>query len=143
METEAFSSESLAQVATKMPGLYNRLMALDRRIRFAALVTDRGEIIEGGMRENVQPIEPLEKTPKLIAQLVAKESAEARAEFLGSPLYSIMVHDHIVAVILYTRENIVLVTAERSIPFKKLEALERLVFRSRGVRKLTRRKKKR
>jgi hypothetical protein len=54
-----------------------------------------------------------------------------------------MVHDHIVAVILYTRENIVLVTAERSIPFKKLEALERLVFRSRGVRKLTRRKKKR
>jgi hypothetical protein len=124
-----------------MPSLYDKVMSVDKHVRFAAVVSDNGKIVEGGMRENLEPIEPLEKTPRLIAELVAKESAAARAEFFGSPVYSIMVHDKIVAVIFYTRRNIVLVTAERTIPFKRLEALRRLVLGARGVRK--RRKRRR
>lgn len=118
-----------------MATLYDRLMGVDKNIRFAAVVRENGEIIQGGMREHVEPVEPLEKTPELIAELVAKESAEARAEFFGNPVYSIMVHDHIVAVILYARGKIVLVTANRNIPLKKLQALERVVHGARRFRK--------
>ena len=68
-----------------MAQLYNRIMKFDKRIRFAALVDGNGRILEGGMREGVEPIEPLEKTPQLIAKLVAFEKAEDLALFEPSP----------------------------------------------------------
>jgi hypothetical protein len=102
-------------------------MKFDKRIRFAALVDLKGRILEGGMREGVEPIEPLEKTPHLIAKLVAFEKAEDLAEFFGKPEYSVLVHEKITAMIFRSGRRLVLVTTDRKFKPEKVAKLYKLV----------------
>jgi len=105
--------------------LYNRIMRFDKRIRFAAVVDGNGRILEGGMREGVEPIEPLEKTPQLIARLVSIQKAEDLADFLGKSEYSILVHEKIIAVIFRSGRKFVLVTADRKFALDKVTKLSK------------------
>ena len=114
-----------------LAGVYDSAMRFDKRIRFAAVVDSEGRILEGGMRADVDPIEPLEKTPELISQLIARESAEARAVFLGDPEYSILIHEKLLAVILYFEDGFVLVTTRRPFPLAKVSALTKRLIRER------------
>lgn len=111
----------------KLARLYNQIMKFDKRIRFAALVDSNGRILEGGMREGVEPIEPLEKTPHLIARLVSVQKAEDLADFFGKPEYSILVHEKIVAVIFRSGRKFVLVTADRKFALNKVAKLSKLL----------------
>lgn len=112
-----------------MGQLYNRIMKFDKRIRFAALVDGNGRILEGGMREGVEPVEPLEKTPHLIAKLVSVQKAEDLADFFGRPEYSILVHEQLIALIFRSGRGFVLVTAYRKFGFNKVAKLRTLVKR--------------
>ncbi len=85
------------------------------------------EYWKGGMREGVEPIEPLEKTPHLIAKLVAFEKAEDLADFFGKPEYSILVHEKIAAMIFRSGKRLVLVTADRKFMLNKVARLCKLV----------------
>ena len=38
------------------PSLCDRIIKLDRGIRFAGIVNNRGEVIEGGFRQGVEPL---------------------------------------------------------------------------------------
>ena len=114
-----------------MGRVYDSAMRLDKRIRFAAVVDSEGRILEGGMRAEVEPIEPLEKTPELISQLIARKSAEARAVFFGAPEYSIMVHERLMAVILYLENGFILVTTHRRFPLTKVPSLTKRLARAR------------
>jgi hypothetical protein len=107
--------------------IYNRIMKFDKKIRFAALVDGSGRILEGGMREGVEPMEPLEKTPDLIARLVSVQKAEDLADFFGKPDYSILVHEKIVAMIFRSGKGFVLVTADRKFALEKVARLGKLV----------------
>ena len=113
----------------ELAGLYNRIMKFDKRIRFVALVDGDGRILEGGMREGVEPIEPLEKTPQLIARLVSVQKAEDLADFFGKPEYSILVHDEIVAIIFRAGKGFVLITADRKFAVAKVAKLRNLVMK--------------
>ena len=113
---------------SKLKAVYSRLMKFDRRVRFAALVDGKGRILDGGMREGVQPIEPLEKTPHLIARLVSVQKAKALTEFLGKQEYSILVHDEILAIIFRSKRKFVLVTADRKLPLNKAVGLRKLAM---------------
>jgi hypothetical protein len=104
-------------------------MKFDRRIRFAALVDGNGRILQGGMREGVEPMEPLEKTPHLIAKLASVQKAEDLADFFGKPEYSILVHEKIMAIIFRVGRRLVLITAERKFALNKLTRLRNLVAR--------------
>ena len=114
-----------------LAGVYDSAMRFDKRIRFAAVVDSEGRILEGGMRADMEPIEPLEKTPELISQLIARESAEARAVFLGDPEYSILIHEKLLAVILYLEDGFILVTTRRPFPLTKVSALTTRLIRER------------
>lgn len=109
--------------------LYNRIMKFDKRIRFAALVDGNGRILEGGMREGVEPIEPLEETPRLIAKLVSVQKAEDLADFFGKPEYSILVHERLIALIFRSGKGFVLITADRKFGFNKVARLRNLLSR--------------
>ena len=111
-----------------MKAIYNRIMKFDKRVRFAALVDGNGRILDGGMREGVQPIEPLEKTPHLIEKLVSVQKAEALAEFIGKPEYSILLHEEVLAVIFKSKRKFVLVTADRKLPLNKVAGLRKLAM---------------
>lgn len=115
-----------------MAGVYDSAMRFDKRVRFAAVVDSQGRILEGGMRPEVEPIEPLEKTPELISQLIARESAETRAVFLGAPEYSILVHEKLIAMILYLEDGFILVTTQRPFPLAKLAALTKRLTKARA-----------
>ena len=114
-----------------MAGVYDSAMRFDKRVRFAAVVDSNGKILEGGMRAEVEPIEPLERTPELISQLIARESAETRAVFLGAPEYSILVHEKLIAMILYLEDGFVAVTTQRTFPMAKLTVLARRLIKAR------------
>jgi len=107
--------------------LYDRIMKFDRGIRFAALVDGNGRILEGGMREGVEPMEPLEKTPDLIARLVSVQKTEDLAEFFGKPDYSVLVHEKIVAMIFRSGRRFALITANRKFALSKVPKLCKLV----------------
>jgi len=113
---------------SKLKAVYRRIMKFDKRVRFAALVDSKGRILDGGMREGVQPIEPLEKTPHLIARLVSVQKAEALTEFLGKQEYSILVHDEILAIIFRSKRKFVLVTTDRKLPLNKVLGLRKLAM---------------
>jgi len=112
-----------------LPRFYDRIMRFDKQVRFAALVDGHGRILEGGMREGVQPIEPLEKTPHLIAKLVSLQKAEDLADFFGKPEYSILVHEKIMAVLFRSGKKFVLVTAGRKFSVDKVARLRNLVMK--------------
>jgi len=114
-----------------LAGVYDSAMRFDKKVRFAAIVDSQGRILEGGMRAEVEPIEPLEKTPELISQLIARESAETRGIFFGPPKYSILVHEKLIAVILYLEDGFILVTTQRPFPLAKLDALTKRLTRAR------------
>ena len=107
--------------------LYEKIMKFDKRIRFAALVDGNGRILQGGMREGVEPIEPLEKTPHLIARLVSVQKAEDLADFFGKPEYSILGHEEIIAMIFRAGRRLVLITADRKFALNKVSRLRKLV----------------
>jgi len=109
--------------------LYDRIMKFDKRIRFAALVDSNGRILEGGMREGLEPVEPLEKTPHLIAKLASVQRAEDLADFFGRPEYSILVHEQLIALIFRSGRGLVLVTADRNFGFNKVAKLRGLLKR--------------
>lgn len=110
-----------------LPRLYDRIMRFDKHIRFAAIVDIDGRILEGGMREGVQPIEPLEKTPHLIAKLVSFQKAEDLADFFGKPEYSVLVHEKVVALLFRSGKKFVLVTAGRNFGMSKIARLRTLL----------------
>ena len=118
-----------------MAGVYDSAMRFDKRVRFAAVVNSEGRILEGGMRAEVEPIEPLEKTPDLISQLIARESTETRAVFLGDPEYSILVHEKLLAMILYLEDGFILVTTQRPFPLVRLAALTKRLTKARAKMK--------
>lgn len=115
-----------------MAGVYDSAMRFDKRVRFAAVVDSNGKILEGGMRAEVEPIEPLERTPELISQLIARESAETRAVFLGAPEYSVIVHEKLIAMILYLEDGFVVVTTQRTFPMVKLAVLAKRLIKARA-----------
>ena len=117
-----------------MPRLYDQIMRFDKQVRFAAIVDGHGRILEGGMREGVQPIEPLEKTPHLIAMLVSFQKAEDLADFFGRPEYSILVHEKIMALLFRSEKKFVLVTAGRKFGMNKVVRLRNLIMKKRQKR---------
>ena len=114
-----------------MVGVYDSAMRFDKKVRFAAVVDSQGRIIEGGMRAEIEPMEPLERTPELISQLIARESAENRTIFFGPPEYSVLVHEKVIAVILYLDDGFVVVTTQRPFPLAKVSALTKRLAKAR------------
>ena len=135
MESESLCVHSeIIGTLVELPRLYDRIMRFDKQIRFSALVDSHGRILEGGMREGLQPIEPLEKTPHLIAKLVSFQRAEDLADFFGKPEYSILVHEKIIALLFRSGNKLVLVTTGRKFSLGKITRLRNLVTKKRRTR---------
>lgn len=111
----------------ELTAIYSRIMKYDKKVRFAALVDGDGRILEGGMREGIQPIEPLERTPGLIAKLVSVQKTDL-AEFFGKAEHSILVHEDIIAIIFRSKKKFVLVTADRKFALNKVRGLNKLAM---------------
>jgi hypothetical protein len=52
--------------------------------------------------------------------------------FLGAPEYSILVHEKLIAMILYLEDGFILVTTQRPFPLAKLAALAKRLTKARA-----------
>jgi hypothetical protein len=66
------------------------VLSLDRRIRFAGVVTPKGEVVEGGLREEAKPLLDQDKEQELyLESLSAIGSLKEYSDSLGDLLYNI------------------------------------------------------
>jgi len=76
--------------------LCDRIIKLDRNIRFVGIVNNRGEVIEGGFQQGVQPLlNETEEQQMYIQSLWNLTTLESYSDRLGRVRYSITEHEKV------------------------------------------------
>src|SRR5262245_26575545 len=76
--------------------LCDRIIKLDRNIRFVGIVNNRGEVIEGGFQQGVQPLlNETDEQQMYIQSLWNLTTLESYSDKLGRVRYSITEHDRV------------------------------------------------
>ncbi|AFU58790.1 hypothetical protein Ngar_c18580 [Candidatus Nitrososphaera gargensis Ga9.2] len=76
--------------------LCDKIIKLDRNIRFVGIVNNRGEVIEGGFQQGIEPL--LDETAEqqmYIQSLWNLTTLESYSDKLGKVRYSITEHDKV------------------------------------------------
>ena len=104
---------------------------IDPKIRFAGVINERGRLVAGGMKENVEPLES-EKDDEMIFMELALR-VKMRKEFdkqLGRVNFALASRERAIAMSFLLNEDILYVVAEPdadygSLPKKILEIITR------------------
>lgn len=76
--------------------LCDRIIKLDKNIRFVGIVNSRGEVIEGGFQQGVQPLlNETEEQQMYIQSLWNLTTLESYSDRLGRVRYSITEHEKV------------------------------------------------
>jgi hypothetical protein len=78
------------------PGLCEKVLKIDRNIRFAGIVNEKGEVVEGGFQQGVQPL--LNGTAEQQMYLQSLSNVATLRQFsakLGQFRYSVTEHDKV------------------------------------------------
>jgi hypothetical protein len=77
--------------------LCDRIIKLDRNIRFAGIVNDRGEVIEGGFQQGVKPLlDGTDEQQMYMQSLWNVTTLQRYSGRLGKVRYSMTEHDKVV-----------------------------------------------
>ncbi len=86
--------------------IVSELFKLDKRIRYAQIVSSDGQILEGGMREGLQSLDPPEERAKRIQQFRAKrELVNEWPDKYGKYSYNLIVRPGVLSVPLFTDQR--------------------------------------
>ena len=91
----------------------NSVFAIDPKIRFAGVINERGRLVAGGMKENVEPLEN-EKDDEMIFMELALR-VKMRKEFdkqLGPVNFALASRERALAISFILNEDILYVAAE-------------------------------
>lgn len=97
------------------------IKSLDPKIRFAGVINDRGRLVAGGMKENVEPLEN-EKDDEMIFMELALR-VKMRKEFdkqLGRVNFALASRERALAMSFLVNEDILYVVAEPDADYGKL-----------------------
>ena len=89
------------------------VMAIESKIRFAGVINERGRLVAGGMRENVEPLES-EKDDEMIFMELALR-VKMRKEFdkqLGNVNFAMAARERALAISVPLGEDILYVVSE-------------------------------
>jgi hypothetical protein len=90
----ALSSSSDAEIV-------ERILNFDARIRYCAVVDPDGQVLEGGMREGLSPLEPANQTKVILTRsTLIMKMFEASEEFFGAVKAAMVLHESIVLAVL-------------------------------------------
>jgi hypothetical protein len=101
----------------------DQIKSLDSKIRFAAVINERGRLVAGGMKEGVTPLESEKDDEMLFMELALR--VKMRKEFnkqLGAVKFALAVRERALAMSFPIREDILYVVAESDADFGKLPA---------------------
>jgi hypothetical protein len=78
------------------PSLCDRIIKLDRSIRFAGIVNNRGEVIEGGFKQGVEPLlNGTDEQQMYIHSLSNLIMLQSYSDSLGMVRYSLTEHEKV------------------------------------------------
>jgi len=81
----------------RQPGLCDRIIKLDRNIRFVGIVNNRGEVIEGGFRQGIEPLlNGTEEQQMYLHSLSNLTMLQSYSDRLGLIRYSVTEHEKVI-----------------------------------------------
>jgi hypothetical protein len=94
------------------PRLSDRIIKLDRNIRFVGIVNNRGEVIEGGFKQGFEPLlngtEEQQMYTQSLSNLTMLDSYSQR---LGRVRYSITEHEKVTLISFPLRDGLLCISA--------------------------------
>lgn len=95
------------------PSICTSIMEIDPKIRFVGVINDRGRLVAGGMRENVEPLESEKDDEMMFMELALR--VKMRREFdaqLGKVRFALALREKVLAISTHLGEDILYVVAE-------------------------------
>jgi hypothetical protein len=121
--------------------LSDRIIKLDRNIRFVGVVNSRGEVIEGGFQHGVQPLlEGTDEQQMYIQSLSNMTMFQNYSDRLGKVRYSITEHEKVTLMTFPLDDGILCVSASPKANINKIRNKVSKVIKKRPAAKKRRRK---
>lgn len=94
------------------PGLSERIIKLDKNIRFVGIVNGKGEVIEGGFQQGIQPLlEGTDEQQMYVQSLANVTILQQFSERLGKFRYSITEHEKVILLTIPLAGGILCISA--------------------------------
>lgn len=94
------------------PSLCDRIIKLDRSIRFVGIVNNRGEVIEGGFKQGVEPmLNGTDEQQMYIHSLSNLTMLQSYKDRLGMVRYSLTEHEKVILMTFPLGDGILCVSA--------------------------------
>jgi hypothetical protein len=124
--------------------LSDRIIKLDRNIRFVGVVNSRGEVIEGGFQHGVQPLlEGTDEQQMYIQSLSNMTMFQNYSDRLGKVRYSITEHEKVTLMTFPLDDGILCVSASPKANINKIRnKVSKVIKEKRPAAKNKKKKKK-
>ena len=118
----------------QQPSLSDMIIKLDRRIRFAGIVNNRGEVIEGGFKKGVEPLlDGTDEQQMYIHSLSNLTMLESYSRRLGRVRYCLTEHEKVTLMSFPIGDRILCISATPNADMNKIrEKVLRVLSRRRG-----------
>ena len=94
------------------PGLSERIIKLDKNIRFVGVVNGSGEVIEGGFQQGIQPLlEGTDEQQMYVQSLANVTTLQQFSGRLGKFRYSITEHERVMLLTVPLSDGILCISA--------------------------------
>lgn len=121
--------------------LSDRIIKLDRNIRFVGVVNSRGEVIEGGFQHGVQPLlEGTDEQQMYIQSLSNMTMFQNYSDRLGKVRYSITEHEKVTLMTFPLDDGILCVSASPKANINKIRNKVSKVIKKRPAAKKKKKK---
>jgi hypothetical protein len=121
--------------------LSDRIIKLDRNIRFVGVVNSRGEVIEGGFQHGVQPLlEGTDEQQMYIQSLSNMTMLQNYSDRLGKVRYSITEHEKVTLMTFPLDDGILCVSASPKADINKIRNKVSKVIKERPAAKKKKKK---
>lgn len=135
------------------PSLCDRIIKLDRSIRFVGIINNRGEVIEGGFKQGIEPLlNGTDEQQMYIHSLSNLTMLQSYSDRLGMVRYSLTEHEKVTLMTFPLRDGILCLSAMPKANMNKIRDKVMKVLKSRstsstrsssiGSNKVTRKEKK-
>jgi hypothetical protein len=122
--------------------LSDRIIKLDRNIRFVGIVNSRGEVIEGGFQHGVQPLlEGTDEQQMYIQSLSNMTMFQNYSDRLGKVRYSITEHEKVTLMTFPLDDDILCMSASPKANINKIRNKVSKVIKERPAAKKKKKKK--
>ena len=123
------------------PSLCERIIKLDRSIRFVGIVNNRGEVIEGGFKQGVEPLlNGNDEQQMYIQSLSNMTMLQNYSDRLGKVRYSITEHEKVTLMTFPLDDGILCLSASPNADINKIRNKVSKVIKERPAAKKKKKK---